>query len=114
MVNEIPLSLFNIMNVVTLALMIFTLIYNENIVRIITAFITTILSYVNSFIIINGNVVEIQTDGVTYSYIPIINTTLNYFWLFIAIIMGIFTVLFIIDEVNINLQAELEEVEEAD
>ncbi len=112
MVNEIPLSLFNIMNVITLALMLFVFLYHENIIRIIVSFITVVLAYVNSFIIINGNVVVIQTDGIEYSYIPVINTTLNYFWLFIAIVMGIFTVLFIIDEININLMAELEEANE--
>jgi hypothetical protein len=112
--NEIPLSLFNVMSVITFILILFTLIYKENFVRITTAFISMILSYVLSFIIINGNVVIIQSTGTAYTYIPIINTTLNYFWLFIAIVMGLFTVLFIIDEVNINLMAELEEANAED
>lgn len=97
------------MNGMTFVLILFTLIYKENTVRIVTAFISMVLSYMNSFIIINGNVVIIQTDGIEYSYIPVISITLNYFWLFIAIVMGIFTVLFIIDEININLMEELEE-----
>jgi len=109
--NEIPLSLFNVMSVCTLALMLFSLIYRENIVRIITSFITMVLAYVNSYLIINGNVVMIQSDGETYSYIPVINTTYNYFWLFIAILMGIFMELFIADQINLVLHSELDEEE---
>lgn len=108
MVNEIPLSLYNIMFAMTIGIIIFTLLHKENVVRIVTSFLSTALAYILSFISINGNLISIQDNNVIYI---IRSTTLNYFWLFIAIVMGIFTVLFIIDEININLQAELNEAE---
>lgn len=103
MANEIPLSLYIAMNTGTLILIIFTLISRENLIRIITSFLSMVLAYLNAFLILSNNVVVIQTDGVVYSYIPVTNTSLNYFWLFIAVLMGIFTVLFILDEINIVL-----------
>ena len=109
MVNEIPMNMFLVMNVVTIGLIIFSFIYEVSLFRIIASFISMILAYVNSFLIINGNVVMVQTDGAVYSFIPITNTTFNYFWLFIAILMGILTLLFIIDEINYIMQTELNE-----
>lgn len=106
MVNEVPLSVYNVMFVITIGLVIFTFINRENIIRSVTAFISTILSYMLSFISLNGNLVSISETNTLYI---ITSTSLNYFWLFIAIMMGIFTVLFIIDEININLITELEE-----
>lgn len=111
MVNEIPLSLYVFMCVSALGLIIFSLIYNENFVRIITIFIASILSYVNGMVILNGNVVLIQTDGTSYSYIPVQITALNYFWTFLALLSFILLVLFIADLINVNLQSELDEKE---
>ncbi len=107
--NEIPLSLYIAISIFTLVLIIFTFIYNENIVRIITAFISMILSYTNAMQIVNGNVVLVQSDGETYSYIPVTNLTYNYFWLFMAIMMAAFTILFTIDMINKQFQDALEE-----
>ena len=105
--NELPLSLFIANEVLTFGLIIFTFIYRENLLRTITAFLSMILAYVNSMVLINGNVVLIQTTGTAYSYITISNAPLSYFYLFIAILMGLFTILFIADEVNMYLSSEL-------
>jgi hypothetical protein len=83
----------------------------ENLIRIITSFLALALAYVNSFLILNNNVVIIQSDGSSYSFIPITNTTLSYLWLFIAIIMGIFLALFILDELNMQINTGLSEEE---
>lgn len=106
MVNEIPLSVYNVMFAITIGLIIFTFIHKDNIVRIVTSVISMILAYILAFISLSGNLVSISETNALYI---IQSTTLNYFWLFMAIVMGIFTVLFIIDEININLMAELDE-----
>lgn len=106
--NEIPLSLFIFMSAITIGLIIFSLIYRENFVRIITSFISMALSFVNSQIVMNGNLVMIQTDGTEYSYIPVTVPYLNYVWLFFAILSLGLTILFIMDEVHIHTQSVLE------
>lgn len=112
--NEIPLSLYIAMNAGALILIVFSLINRENIIRIITSFLAMTLSYVNSFLILNNNVVMIQSDGDTYSFIPITNTPLNYLWLFIALIMAIFLALFIMDEINMQINTGLVNEEEGE
>ncbi len=109
--NEIPLSLYVFMSASALGLLIFSLVYTENFVRIITSFISSVLSYVNGMVILNGNVVVIQSDGSTYSYIPVEIPALNYFWTFLALLSFILMILFIADMVNIDLQTELDEKE---
>ena len=111
MVNEIPISLYIFMSTAALGLIIFSLIYNENFVRIITSFVASALSYVNGQVILNGNVVETLSDGLSYVYAPIKIPALNYLWTFLALVSFILMVLFIADMVNINLQAELDETE---
>ena len=106
--NEIPLSLYIFMCITAVGLIVFSLIYNENFVRIITSFISMVLSYVNATVILNGNVVMVQTDGSTYSYIPITIPALNYFWLFLALLSLLLVVLFVADEININLQSNID------
>ena len=108
MVNELPLALYIFMCGMAICLIIFSLINRENFVRIITSFIAMILSYVNASVILNGNVVLIQTDGTTYSYIPVTISALNYVWLFLAILSALLVVLFIADIINENLQSELD------
>jgi len=107
--NEIPLALYMFMCAVSIALIVFSLIERENFVRIITSFIAMVLSYVNASVILNGNVVLIQTDGVTHSYIPVMIPALNYFWLFLALLSALLVVLFIADLINLSLQSELDE-----
>lgn len=111
MANEIPLALFITMNAIAIGMLVFTLINRENFIRIMTSFISMVLSYVNSMVILSGNVVSIESDGTTYIYIPIVNTTLNYFWLFLAIVSALLMILFILDEINIRLEEELSEEE---
>ena len=93
----------------SIGLIIFSLINRENFVRIITSFVAMILSYVNALVILNGNVVLVQTDGTTFSYIPIEVPALNYFWLLLAILSGLLLILFIADLINTYLQSELDE-----
>lgn len=112
--NEIPLSLFIALNAGTLILIVFSLLNRENLIRIVTSFLSMTLAYVNSFLILNNNVVMIQSDGDTYSFIPITNTTLNYLWLFIAMIMAIFLALFIMDEINLQINTGLVNEEETE
>jgi len=109
--NEIPLSLYIFMNVATLSLFIFSLVYRENFVRIITSFITMLLSYVNAQVILNGNVVLIQTTGTTYTYIPIQVPALNYVWIFLGAISFLLFILFILDEINLSIMAKNEKKE---
>lgn len=113
--NEIPLSLYIFMCGAALALIVFSLINRENFVRIITSFIAMILSYVNASVILNGNVVLIQSTGTSYLYIPIEISALNYLWLLLALLSGLLVVLFVADEINLKLQSELDtEQAEAD
>lgn len=111
MASEIPLSLYLFMCSTAIGLIIFSLVYNENFVRIITSFIATVLSYVNAMVILNGNVVVIQSTGTTFSYIPVEVPALNYLWLFFAILSFILMCLFIADLINVNIQTELDEKE---
>ena len=101
--NEIPLSLYIFMSVAALGLILFSLVYYVNIARIITSFISVVMSYINAQVIINGNVVLIQTTGTTYTYIPIQVPGLNYLWLFLGVVSFLLFVLFIIDEINIHI-----------
>ncbi len=94
-----------------IGLIIFSLINRENFVRIITSFIAMILSYVNASVILNGNVVLIQTDGTTHSYIPVTISALNYFWLFLAVLSALLVILFFADLINTNMQSALDEKE---
>jgi len=91
---------------VAMVLITISLLNRENFVRIITSFIAMILSYVNASVILNGNVVEITSDG---TMILIQVPALNYFWLFLALLSGLLLVLFIADLINSSLQAELDE-----
>ncbi len=109
MVNEIPLSLYIFMCTAAICLIIFSLINRDNFVRIITAFISMILSYVNASVILNGNVVLIQSTGSSYSYIPVEISALNYFWLLLAVLSGLLVILFVADLINSSLQADLDE-----
>ncbi len=107
--NEIPLSLYIFMCTVAIGLIIFSLIYKEGFARIITSFIAMILSYVNASVILNGNVVLIQSTGSTFSYIPIEISALNYFWSFLSILSAILMFMFVADLINTALQSELDE-----
>ena len=109
--NEIPLSLYIFMCVAALGLIIFSLVYRENLARIITSFISVIMSYVNAQVILNGNVVLIQTTGTTYTYIPIQVSGLNYLWIFLGIVSFLLFVLFILDEINLHIMVKDERKE---
>jgi len=104
--NEIPLSLYIFMCVSALGLIIFSLVYRENFARIITSLVSVILSYINAQVILNGNVVLIQTTGTTYTYIPIQISGLNYLWLLLGVISFLLFILFIIDEINIHIMTK--------
>ena len=110
--NEIPLSLYIFMCVSTLFLFIFSLIYRENFARIITSLISVLMSYVNAQVILNGNVVLIQTTGTAYTYIPIHVPALNYVWMFLGVISFLLFILFIIDEINLSIMAKRDKKEE--
>ncbi len=107
--NEIPLELYLFMCISALSLIVFSLVYRENFVRIITSFIAMILSYVNASVIINGNVVSITSTGTS---VPIIISSLNYFWLLLSVLSFLLFMLFIVDEINIRLQSDLNEKQE--
>mgnify|MGYP003395345684 CR=1 FL=1 len=104
--NVIPLSVYNLMFLISFGLIIFMCTQKDNLVRIVISFISMILAYILAFVSLSGNLVSISDTNTLY---VITSTTLNYFWLFIAIVMGIFTILFIADEINIKLMNELEE-----
>ncbi len=109
MVNEIPLSLYIFMCTAAIGLIVFTLINRDNFVRIITAFIAMVLCYVNASVILNGNVVLIQSTGASFSYIPVEVSALNYFWLMLAVLSGLLVIMFIADLINTSLKADLDE-----
>lgn len=112
--NEIPLSLYIFMCVAALGLILFSLVYRENLARIITSFIAVIMSYVNAQVILNGNVVLIQTTGTTYAYIPIQVPGLNYLWTFLGVVSFLLFALFIIDEINLHIMAKDEKLKQED
>lgn len=99
------------MSVAALGLILFSLVYRENLARIITSFISVMICYINAQVILNGNVVLIQTVGSTYAYIPITVPGLNYLWLFLAIVSFLLFVLFIIDEINMHIMEKDEKKE---
>jgi len=104
--NEIPLSLYIFMCTVAIGLIIFSLVYREDFVRIVTSFIAMILSYVNASVIINNSVVEITSNG---TLISITIPALNYFWLLLAVLSALLVFLFVASLINSNLQSELNE-----
>jgi len=111
MVNEIPLSLFIFMCIAALGLILFSLVYRENLARIITSFVAAVISYINAQVILNGNVVLIQTTGTTYTFIPIQVPGLNYLWLFLGLVSFLLFVLFILDEINLTIMEKNEKKE---
>ena len=108
MANEIPLNLFIVMNLISLGFFVFSLIHSESVIRIVSSFISTVLSYVNSMVLLGANVVMITDIG---TYVTIINTTYAYFWQFMAVLSGFFLLLFIADAINTAIQPELNEEE---
>ncbi len=104
--NEIPMELYIFMCVAALSLIVFSLISRENFVRIITSFISMILSYVNASVILNGNVISLTSTG---TFIPIKIPALNYFWLLLAVLSALLMLMFLADLINISLQSELDE-----
>lgn len=99
------------MCVAALGLLLFSLVYRENLARIITSFVAAVLSYINAQVILNGNVVLIQTTGTTYTFIPIQVPGLNYLWLFLGIVSFLLFILFILDEINLTIMEKNEKKE---
>ena len=107
--NEIPLSLYITMMAIAFSFLVGSLLIREDFIRIIFSFISMTMSYINSMVILNGNVVLYQTTGSVYSEIPVQVTSLNYFWLLLAILSALLLLLFVVSLINSSLQSDLDE-----
>lgn len=92
--NEIPLSFFIVLVIVQLVLMVYAFIRKSDGMysNVFAGFLSGFLGFLNANMILNGNVVVIQSDGSTYSYIPVQSLPVHYFLLGLGVIMVIVTV----------------------
>lgn len=107
MTNEIPVSMFLFMLAVQFGLLIYSMAIKrdgERIDYMITAGLSGILGWLNANMILNENVNMLQSDGTTYSYIPIQSLPLHYFLLAVAIISFIITIWFVIEFYKQNME----------
>lgn len=109
--NEIPLSLYITMMAISFLFLVLSLLIREDLIRIIFSFISMIMSYINSMVITNNNVVLYQTTGTAYSEIPVSVSALGYFWLLLAILSALLLILFVVSLINSNLQSSIDEKE---
>jgi len=107
MTNEIPVSLFSLFLIIQFGLLIYSIAIkrtSERIDYMITAGLSGILGYLNSNMILNSNVNMLQSDGTTYSYIPIQSLPLHYFLLGVSIITFLILFWFIIDFFRMKME----------
>lgn len=94
MVNEITVTIFTVMVIMQLSLAVLTFILKQDgYAHIYVALLSTILGFVNANIILNGNVVTIISDGITYSYLPMQSLPIHYFLLAVSLTMLFITVM---------------------
>jgi uncharacterized membrane protein len=108
MVNEIPINLFSILIVADFVLILYTIlkINKPAVDSIITAAISAFLSFICANMILNGNVVAIQSTGTEYSYIPIQSLPLHYILLMFGSIMSVVAVFFVYSYISNYLEKE--------
>lgn len=100
MTNEIPVSMFLFFLSIQFILLIYSLVIKrdgERIDYMITCAISSVLGWVNANMILSGNVNIVQSDGSSYSYIPVQSLPMHYFLLAIAIISLVILVWFVFD-----------------
>jgi len=101
--NEIPLNLFSIFIVADFVLILYVLLKINKpptMDMILASFISAFLSFISANMILNGEVVAIQSTGTEYSYIPIQSMPIHYLLLGFGCCMMIFAVYFIISYIN--------------
>lgn len=110
MTNEIPVGIFLFLLGVQFILLIYSLVVRrdgERIDYMITIGLSAILGWMNANMILNGNVNMIQSDGATYSYIPVQSLPLHYFLLAVAIVSIIILFWFIIEYFRKRMEKDL-------
>lgn len=98
MVNELPLNYFTFLTIIQIGLLIYCFLdFNKNLfLRGFGALLSAIIGYTNSNMILNGSVVLVQSDGTTYSYIPVQSLPVHYLLLGLTIVAGLLFIMFII------------------
>lgn len=98
MVNELPLNYFIVLTALQIGLLLFCFIdfNNKLVLRGFSSLLSAIVGYGNANMILNGNVVLIQSDGVAYSYIPVQSLPVHYLLLGLTIVAGLLFILFIV------------------
>lgn len=99
--NELPLSIFEILtilNFILIAYSFYNIDFNKpiKIDKIITAIISSPLSFILSNSIINGTITETYVDTTGLHYVPIQSLPFHYFLMGFAVLMTILSVLLII------------------
>ncbi len=103
--NELPLSVFEILLAVDLIVIAYSL-YGLNfekpvtIDKIITSVIASPLSFILSNYIINGKVVQTYVDSTGYHFVPFQSLPLHYFVLGFAVLMATLSILLIIKYIS--------------
>lgn len=95
--NEIPLNLFSIFLIADLILILYAFLKINKAPTIDVIFASSIsafLSFISANMILNGEVVAIQSTGTEYSFIPIQSLPIHYLLLGFGVVMSIFTVFF--------------------
>lgn len=110
MTNEIPVSIYLFMLAGQFLMLLYALAifgrHEERIDHIITASLSAILGWLNANLALNGNVNIIQSDGTTYSYIPVQSLPLHYFLLAVAIVSMIIVFWFVLDHFRQKVEEE--------
>lgn len=109
--NEIPISIFILMAVVDFVFLILSFLIPESFkpqyhIDVVFAALSSGVSFLLANMILSGNVVFIQSDGVAFSYIPIQSIPLNYVFTGLGVSMALTTALFIYQAVHEMIEKE--------
>lgn len=91
------MNLFSIFLIVDLLLILYAFLKinkTPTIDVILASSISSFLSFITANMILNGEVVAIQSTGTEYSFIPIQSLPIHYLLLGFGVVMSIFTVFF--------------------
>ena len=109
MTNEIPVNMFLFFLSAQFVLLLYSLAIKrdgERIDYMITCAISGVLGWIDANMILNGNINMVQSDGTTYSYIPVQSLPLHYFLLSMAIISFILLAWFVFDFIQKRIEKD--------
>lgn len=99
--NELPLSVFEILlavDIIVVAYVLWSIDFNKptSINKIFSSVISSFLSYILSTYIIDGKVVQTYADSTGYHFIPYQSIPIHYFLLGFAVLMTVVTLFLIV------------------